>query len=683
MLAKKKKIASSSSSHSVALVTSIKFVLFLLVTVGALLSLFGTKGLDNISTEFDALSARALPVANASSVIVKSSLLAQQNMTEMVSSKTVEQLVNAHDTFDTNKALINESVSSLAALAVENNMPWLSEESHRFADELTEIDSFVVQVRQTQEQIITNEEAIVKARSMMDYAVSSSRSEMSRIGVELYGFDYEARNHVTNYINHSFEMATNLTNLLNAVDLKTAQQFERGLRTSNLAGMNYAWEELVKVNEALLSYPSITMPMDMVRGLFDDNGIVAIQLAKLALLEQQQAIVEDMESQVDIMMLQLDEMTLQSDRLIADAERSVLSANVNARRLLLLLSLVGLVLAVVAGLWVSRLVTKSLNDVDSVVKSMSHGDLTAQANESAPREFSTLARLINNSQRNNKETISRVTANSEDLRDASTASVAATNISKKALQTQTSDLATVASAITELEASIRDIANSTVESEKEAEAARELATNGVKIISESTNKLKQLDQQFAVNEERMIELDKHVNNITEVVDLISSIAGNTNLLALNAAIEAARAGEQGRGFAVVADEVRKLASETNDQTDSIRTSIQALHRSAEDANMAMRQSREEMTHTMTLSEGVGDAIHRIETVIGSMNEKIMMIATATQQQEQASSEVGRSVEKVAHQAQVNNQQLDQLLESAQKVSGIAETQRNMLSHYSV
>ncbi|MEL6116986.1 methyl-accepting chemotaxis protein, partial [Photobacterium sp. SP02] len=244
-------------------------------------------------------------------------------------------------------------------------------------------------------------------------------------------------------------------------------------------------------------------------------------------------------------------------------------------------------------------------------------------------------------------------------------------------------LSTIAAAITELEASIKEIAQSTTESETEAEAANTLAKEGAGIIARSTERLQSLDAQFARNETCMMSLDEHVSKITEVVELISSIANNTNLLALNAAIEAARAGEQGRGFAVVADEVRKLASETNQQTESIRRTIAELHQAAEQANLAMQESRSEMTASINLSGEVESAIQNIQGAIARITDKVITISAATQQQENASMEVGRSVEEVASQASLNNQQLSTLVEEARTVSDIAREQSQMLTRYKI
>ncbi len=359
-----------------------------------------------------------------------------------------------------------------------------------------------------------------------------------------------------------------------------------------------------------------------------------------------------------------------------------MAASENAITLFISISIAGLILAVASSSWISRTVRTSLTRIDHVVNATSKGDLTARATQHAPKEFAILGGLLNQSNINNSQILGKLVDNSNSLSTAAESSQQAASHSRIALKQQSSELTTIATAISQLECSIKEIVTSTTESESEAEKANTLALQGVEIIERSTSGLRSLDQQFVVNEQRMAELGNHVDKITAVVELISSIADNTNLLALNAAIEAARAGEQGgRGFAVVADEVRKLASETNQQTESIRKTISELHQAAKDANEAMAVSRNEMTSSIELSSEVQVAIDRIQKMIGSINDKVITIAAATQQQENASVEVGRSVEQVASQAQTNNQQLKTLVNEASKVAEIANQQQTLLSRY--
>ncbi len=144
---------------------------------------------------------------------------------------------------------------------------------------------------------------------------------------------------------------------------------------------------------------------------------------------------------------------------------------------------------------------------------------------------------------------------------------------------------------------------------------------------------------FSVVERSIVSLDerlestlKHVNaladsstQIGQVLDVISSIAQQTNLLALNAAIEAARAGEQGRGFAVVADEVRHLASNTQHSVEQVRSVIETLQQLSLEVVQGTQLSREQaggsviqVQQTRVALESISKTVDMIE----QMNQQI-------------------------------------------------------------
>ncbi|MDW2133201.1 methyl-accepting chemotaxis protein, partial [Vibrio sp. 2129(2023)] len=154
------------------------------------------------------------------------------------------------------------------------------------------------------------------------------------------------------------------------------------------------------------------------------------------------------------------------------------------------------------------------------------------------------------------------------------------------LTTQNEALASMVTTITQLEASIREIATVTNASSEDSLLATRHTEKGVQVVEQNRKRLESLESSLDMNEQSMLELDQRVKQIREMVDMISGIAENTNLLALNAAIEAARAGEQGRGFAVVADEVRKLAKDTSQQTTNIREMMSELITAAERSRQA-------------------------------------------------------------------------------------------------
>ncbi|WP_415720532.1 methyl-accepting chemotaxis protein [Photobacterium ganghwense] len=671
----------SPSGAKVSIVRSIQIVFLILVTTGGLLSFFGNDGLKNVSRQFETLSQQAIPVTMNNAVMVKAALESAQALSSVINSASVEELETAYQQFETGYTAMATSLTTLESLSADHRIGWLTDGVVKLQQQHAEIVTMGEQLNQSQQQILKNQTRLFADKAMMNYAVSSVRAEMSRVGQDVFYDNPTGMNQVTNFVNHSLEMASHLMALMLETDVYKAQELAKDLRRTNLSGMEYAWQEMNRINPAMTEFTSVTVPFDMVKALFADNGIIALKLQTLSLMQTQAGKAERVRLHIDEMMGQLETLTAGANQLVAQGERGVIDASEQATALFFTLSIAGLILALFSSVWISVSVQRSIKTIDRVVKATSEGDLTVQVEQRMPKEFAVLGALLEQSNANNSQILARLVTNSHELNLAAESSQQAASQSRQALNEQSDELNTISAAISQLEISIKEIVSSTAESELEAEQASQLAQNGVAIIERSTVRLRELDNQFAVNEKRMTELDTHVNKITEVVELISSIADSTNLLALNAAIEAARAGEQGRGFAVVADEVRKLAKETNMQTESIRQTINELHRAARDANEAMLVSRQEMTSTITLSHEVQQAIHQMQQVITGINDKIITIAAATQQQENASVEVGRSVGQVSGQAERNNAQLLTLVKQAAAVADIAHQQQDLLATY--
>ncbi|PSV53804.1 methyl-accepting chemotaxis protein [Photobacterium sp. GB-1] len=668
-------------AKKLSVVLRIQFVLAILVTISLTLSFSGNNGLNNMTREFDVLSNQAVPVSLKNAAIVTSALEVEQSLSDMLMSNNEQSLNQTFAIYKNMHSQGEDAGKELEILAKTYKINWLKQYAEKYLSEVESINQLAFDIYSIQKEIILNKEKLATERSTMNYAVSSVRSEMSRVGITLYSDNEYAMSNVTNFLNHAVELSGNLMLLVTEPDLVKAKLIAKDLKRTNLSGMKFAWGELVRENGAINDFSSLTVPFEMVKKLFAKQGYIERYLNVLKLNEEQSIKYTEVKHQTSLIMDLLQVITQQSHGLIKNGENGFTHASNDARQMFLIFSIIGLIISVLAGTWISRVVKKSIEHISDVVNKISEGNLTVKANTNAASEFAQLAQVLNDLCEHDRESLQQLITNSNELTSAAELSMHASTTSRVALQNQSEELAVVTTSMTQLEGSIREISQSSSESEKQAQKAQQLALNGVGIIECSTQGLLALEEQFAINEKRMQELDNYVKEITEVVELISSIANNTNLLALNAAIEAARAGEQGRGFAVVADEVRQLASETNQQTESIRNTIASLHKAADDVNEAMLVSRKEMMSSIERSSDVQQAINLIKNTISDINQQMVTIAVATQQQERASQHVAQNLEQVASRAQQNNHQLDTLVDEAERVAVIAQQQQGMLSRY--
>ncbi len=222
-----------------------------------------------------------------------------------------------------------------------------------------------------------------------------------------------------------------------------------------------------------------------------------------------------------------------------------------------------------------------------------------------------------------------------------------------------------AAAITEISHSIDDISSRIVAARDAATKSCDLSKQGGSALNEASKEVNTVASLARETEERVSQLEHLMRNVTAMSQVISDIAGQTNLLALNAAIEAARAGEHGRGFAVVADEVRALSARSQGSASEIATNIARVQESMEQVLLSMTKVVEKTEKSMQGVAIADESLTAILTTTDDVFGLIDEIAVAAGQQSVAAREISKHIETVADLANQNSFRAGQAAEIAE------------------
>lgn len=326
-----------------------------------------------------------------------------------------------------------------------------------------------------------------------------------------------------------------------------------------------------------------------------------------------------------------------------------------------------------------------LAPVDEVTRSLSSiadggGDLTRRLPTASGDEVAALAHNFNRVMEHIADIIRDVVQVNDKVRVNVRTMASATESTVNSTTQQLREIELVATAVEELSASATEIAGHAGDTAERTNATSVLAEQGNLVVKQSLDNVNALTLQIESTAKKILVLKESSVNIGSVMEVIRTIAEQTNLLALNAAIEAARAGEQGRGFAVVADEVRSLAQKTRNSTEEIETIIVQLQRAADEAHQAMNTSTTSARGTIETAAKVGEALDKIRANISVINDMNHQIASASHQQSSVANEVSKNItaihglsEQVSHNAQVVRESGDHLIEESTELKQQIDT----------
>ena len=335
--------------------------------------------------------------------------------------------------------------------------------------------------------------------------------------------------------------------------------------------------------------------------------------------------------------------------------------------------------AFILGMFISRAISRPIAEAVVSAQRVASGDLTQPIVSTRRDEAGQLLSALGDMQTSLKNTIQQIASAADQLASAAEELNAVTEESSRGLNRQNDEIQQAATAVTEMTAAVEEVARNAMSTSDASKLTSNEAATGRDQAREAVKAINTVSAEISSSTTMVEELAGQVRDIGQVLDVIRGIAEQTNLLALNAAIEAARAGEQGRGFAVVADEVRALAARTQASTGEIEAMIGTVQNSADQAVRAMGNSRTLASNTQSLAQATGQSLERIAQSIAEINDRNMVIATASEEQSHVAREVDRNLINIqdlstqtaagAHQTSASSQELSRLAVSFNSLVG--------------
>ncbi|BBP82186.1 chemotaxis transducer [Pseudomonas sp. Pc102] len=369
------------------------------------------------------------------------------------------------------------------------------------------------------------------------------------------------------------------------------------------------------------------------------------------------------------------------DQAYGQQKEAMLAQQRASSLLILSASALALLIGLAATVLIALLIVRPLQRVIAVARQISAGDLSVEIEVDRSDEVGQLLEAMRGMSANLRDMVGRLQGGVAQISSSAQALSSVTEQTRVGVNGQKLETDQVATAMSQMTATVHEVARNAEAAAASTQSADSKVSSGSEVVRQTLGRINQLATAMQAATQSIEQLSHETQSIGSVLDVIKSVAEQTNLLALNAAIEAARAGEQGRGFAVVADEVRALAKRTQQSTaeierlvvtlrDGVRRSVERMQESGTLVEMTVQDAN----HTELALSGIAEAV----SVIHQMNQQI---AAAAEQQSAVAEEINRSVTSIRDIADQSALAMEETASSSTQLASLGRDLQAMAGHF--